>query len=360
MRSKRVRVSTLRRLAGALTVALALGGCGHEQRKSSPQAGSALETVTIEPTAGPVERRLDGLIEAVNQGTVAAQTSGRVEAIYYDVNDFVPAGAVIMRLRSTEQRAGLAAAVAQLREAIARATEAETRYRRIADMYTRKVVPRATLDAVTADRDAAVARLNAARAAVMSAKEGVTYTEIRAPYAGVVTKRLVEIGETVAPGTPLVSGLSLQYLRVSVDIPQSIVDRVRRIKQAAIYVEGRRIAATKVVIFPEASAPSSTFRARLDLPENATDLYPGMFVKVSFVTGETERLLVPAGALIRRSEVTAVYVVDAKGEASMRQVRVGDRFGGGYEILSGLQPGERIAIDPLAAMGDLEVADKGP
>jgi RND family efflux transporter MFP subunit len=357
---KRASFPTVGSLAGVLAAALAFASCGHEQRKPSTPVGAALETTTIEPTAGPIERRLDGVLEAVNQGTVAAQTAGRVEAIYYDVNDFVPAGAVIIRLRAAEQRAGLAAAEAQLREAVARETEAETRYGRISDMYARKVVPRATLDSATADRAAAVARLNAARAALASAREGVSYTEIRAPYAGVVTKRLVEVGETVAPGTPLMSGLSLQYLRVSVDIPQSIVDQVRRIRQAAIYVDGRRIAATKVVIFPEASAPSSTFRARLDLPENATDLYPGMFVKVGFVTGTSQRLLLPASAIVRRSEVTAVYIVASTGEVSMRQVRVGDRFGGEVEILSGLQSGERVALDPLAAMSDVRAASRGP
>jgi RND family efflux transporter MFP subunit len=313
-----------------------------------------LRTVVLQPERIQVERKLDGVIEAVNQGTLAAQTSGRVAEILYDVNDFVPAGAVIIRLRSTEQRAGLAQAEAALREATAREAEAQTRYQRIAEMFERKVVPKATLDEVTANRDAAVARLAAARAAVESAKEGVAYTEVRAPYAGVVTKRLVEVGETVRPGTPLMSGLSLQYLRVSVDVPQSVVGQVRRIKKAAVYVSDRRIEATKVTVFPEASSPSNTFRARLELPENATDLYPGMFVKVGFVTGESEGLLVPATAVVARSEVTAVYVLDASGRTSMRQVRLGDRHGDRVEILSGVVAGERLALDPLAAIGDLK------
>jgi RND family efflux transporter MFP subunit len=303
-----------------------------------------------------MERQLDGIIEAVNQGTVAAQTSGRVVAILYDVNDFVPAGAVIIRLRATEQHAGLLQAEAAMREASAREAEALTRYRRIADMYDRKVVPKATLDEVTANKDAAVARLAAARAALESAKEGVAYTEVRAPYAGVVTKRLVEVGETVSPGTPLMSGLSLQRLRVAVDIPQSIVDQVRRIKRGAVYVDGRRIEASRVTVFPEASSPSNTFRARLELPENATDLYPGTFVKVGFVTGEAERLLLPARSLVERSEVTAVYVLDSGGRTSLRQVRVGDRFDDRVEILSGLAPGERVALDPLTAVGELKPA----
>ena len=342
-----------RALAAAALAAVWMAGCGGGHPAASTRAPPALESAVVERVRTPIERRLDGLIEAVNQGTVAAQTSGRVEAILYDVNDFVPAGAVIVRLRATEQRAGLAQAEAALHEATARESEAQSRYQRISDMYDLKVVPKATLDEVTANRDAAVARLAAARAALESAREGVAYTEVRAPYAGIVTRRLVQVGETVGPGTPLMSGLSLQYLRVTVDVPQSIVAQVRRIKRGAVYVDGRRIEATRVTVFPEATAPSNTFRARLELPENATDLYPGMFVKVGFVTGEADRVLVPQRCLIERSEVTAVYVIDAGGSTSMRQVRVGDRFDERVEILSGLLPGERVALDPLAAVRNL-------
>lgn len=338
------------RAAWVTGIAVVLAACGGARPPAPHAAPATLESIIAQPERVPLERKLDGVIEAVNQGTVAAQTSGRVEAILYDVNDFVPAGAVIVRLRSTEQHAGLAGAQATLSEATAREAEAQTRYQRIAELYQRKVVPKATLDEATANRDAAVARLNAARAGIQSAQEGVAYTEVRAPYAGIVTKRLVQVGETVGPGTALMSGLSLQYLRVNVDVPQSIVDQVRRLKKAAVYIGERRIEATHVTIFPEASTPSNTFRARLDLPENATDLYPGMFVKVGFVTGEAERLLVPAKAIVARSEVTAVYVLDASGRASMRQVRLGDHFDDRIEILSGLVAGDRIALDPLAAM----------
>ncbi len=348
----------LPRLApAALAAALLAVGCGRADHPPAQRpAATPLASISVKPERTPIERKLDGVIEAVNQGTVAAQTAGRVESILYDVDDFVPAGAVIVRLRATEQRAGLLEAQAALREAVARESEAQTRYQRMADMYERKVVPKATFEEAAANREAAVARLAAARAAVESAKEGVAYTEVRAPYAGVVTKRLVQVGETVSPGTALMSGLSLQYLRVTVDVPQSIVEQVRRIKKGAVYVDGRRIEATRVTVFPEAASPSSTFRARLELPENATDLYPGMFVKVGFVIGEAERLLVPARALVERSEVTAVYVLDANGRVSMRQVRVGDRFGERLEILSGLSRGERILLDPLAAMNELRVA----
>jgi len=265
------------------------------------------------------------------------------------VNDFVPAGAVIMRLRGTEQRAGLQQAQAALAEARARDQEAQTNYQRIFDMYQRRVVAKAALDQASASRDAAAARLSAAQAGLTSAQEGVGYTEIRAPYAGVVSKRLVEVGESVSPGTPLMSGLSLQFLRVSINVPQSLVDSVRRIRKAAVYFDGRRIEATKITIFPEAASPSNTFRARLDLPESALDLYPGMYVKVGLVVGDAERLLVPVSALVVRSEVTAVYVFDPTQGTSLRYIRVGHRFADRVEVLSGLTAGDQIALDPIAA-----------
>jgi RND family efflux transporter MFP subunit len=325
-------------------------GCSGPGKEPKALASVPLESFVVAPEHTPLERQLDGTIEAVNQGTVAAQTSGRVAAIFYDVNDFVPAGAVIVRLRATEQRTGMLQAQAGLREATAREAEAQTRYQRISDMYDRKVVPKAMLDEATANRDTAVARLAAAKAELESAQEGVAYTEIRAPYAGIVTKRHVQVGETVSPGSLIMSGQSLQFLRVAVDVPQSIVEQVRNIRKAAVYVDGRRIEATKLTVFPEAATPSNTFRTRLELPENAADLYPGMFVKVGFVVGEADRLLVPARALIERSEVTAVYVIDASGSTSLRQVRPGHHFGDKVEVLAGLGVGERVAIDPIAAM----------
>jgi RND family efflux transporter MFP subunit len=333
-----------------------LPACGSHEPSAPVAAAPPLATLEIAPRPAPLERLLDGRIEAVNQGTVAAQTSGRVTEILYDVNDFVPAGAVIVRLRATEQRAGLLQAEAALRAASARDTEARQQFERVQGLYNDHVVPKSTLDQAVASRDAAQAQLAAARAALQSAQEGVAYTEIRAPYAGVVTRRDVEVGETVAPGTPLMSGLSLRYLRVTVDVPQSAVEEVRRIRKAAVYVGGRRIEASKLTIFPEAASASNTFRARLELPENAADLYPGMYVKVAFVVGEAQRLLVPVASVVERGEVTAVYVVDANGTTSLRHLRLGHRFADEVEVLAGLAAGERVAADPIAAMKRLAPA----
>lgn len=338
-------------------LALTLASCGGKRAAPQRTSGPPLAAIVVRPRRIPLERFVDGTVEAVNQATLSAQTGGRVVAIYYDVGDVVPAGAVIMRLQGTEQRAGLDAARAALTEARARDAEAAANDRRIADMFRRRVVSKAQFDRATADRAAAAGRLQAALAGIDAAREGVGYTEIRAPYAGVIGKRLVDVGETVQPGMPLMTGLSLQRLRVDTHVPQSIVMQVSRLQQAAVYAAGRRIAADKITIFPEAATPSSTFRARLYLPAGALDLAPGMYVKVGLVIGTAKRLLVPADALVVHSEVTALYVLDSQGWPSLRYVRPGRRLGDEIEILAGLVPGERVALDPLAAAA--RIADAG-
>src|SRR5512135_708455 len=339
------------RIATACAIAVAVlpaAATASTERKPAPPA-AGLATMVVAAQAAPTERMLDGTVEAVNQSTVSAQTAGRVEAIYFDVNDAVPAGALIIRIRSTEQAASLTQAKAALKEATAREAEAQTRYERISDMYQRRVVAKATLDEASATRDAAVARLIAAKAGLEAAQEGVSYTEIRAPYSGVVTQKFVQLGQSVAPGTPLMAGASLDALRVVAEVPQSVVDEVRRSNKAAVYVDGRRIEGTGLTLYPAAQPESNTFRVRVELPKDVQGLAPGMFVKVGLVTGETDLLLVPRSAVIERSEMRAVYVVAPDGRVSLRQVRLGHVRGDQIEILAGLVAGETIALDPAAA-----------
>jgi RND family efflux transporter MFP subunit len=334
-------------IAGAALLATT-ARTGHADDGTPPSQGGLATLVVAQETA-PTERLLDGTVEAVHQSTVSAQTAGRVSDIYFDVNDVVPSGALIVRIRSTEQVANLAQAQAALKEATAREAEAQSRYERIRDMYQRRVVAKATLDEASAARDAAVARLIAARAGLDAAREGVSYTEVRAPYPGVVTQKWVQVGESVAPGTPLMSGASLDALRVVAEIPQSVIEQVRSARKAVVYVDGRRIESTGLTIFPAAQAESNTFRARVELPKGVQGLAPGMFVKVGLLVGEADRLLVPRSAVVERSEMRGVYVVAPDGRVSLRQVRLGHARGDRVEILAGLAGGERVALDPVAA-----------
>ncbi len=212
------------------------------------------------------------------------------------------------------------------------------------------------MDKTTSALKSARARFEAAQAGLAQAREQLEYTRIRAPFAGIVTERLVQRGESAQPGQRVMSGISLEQLRVTVDVPQSVVPRVREFGQARVQrQDGGWVAAQKITVFPIADHGSNTFKVRLDLPEGTTKLFPGMFIKTSFVTGTKEDLVVPDRAVVYRSEVTGVYVVVEDGRVRFRHVRIGHRSPDGYVlVLAGLMPGERVALDPIAAGVELK------
>ena len=307
------------------------------------------ETAAAETARAPLERVYDGTVEAVNRATMSAQTAGRIAEVFFDVDDYVEPGEPIVRFTDVEQQSALRQAKAALEEALARQKQAESEFSRAEGLFESGSSSRREYDQALAARDAAVARTAAARSAMQTAEQQLEYTLVRAPYAGIVTERHVEVGEAVAVGQPLMSGLSLESLRVVINLPQQVAARVRKHETAYVLTDEGRVEAKTVTIFPFAHSASNTFTVRIELPEGQFALYPGMFVKVALVIGDAERLLVPTAALLRRSDVTGVDVVSTGGDVRLRQVRAGNTFDDQTEILAGLGAGERVALDPVRA-----------
>jgi len=334
------------------------------QTAHADNAGSGLETAEAKLQTLSREFRLDGVVEAINQATVSAQTGGSIKEILVDVDDYVEKGAVIIRLKDVSQQAQLKKAQAGEKEAISNLAKAEDEYERIKDIFAKKVVSKSQMDDATHALSAAKARLESARASLDEAREQLSYTLVKAPYSGIVTERHVEVGETVQPGAKLMTGVSLDKLRVNVDVPQSLINKIRDYNKAYVYtnaaVNGEpkdsepnekqaQVAVEKITIFPIADRASNTFKVRLDLPEGIKGLFPGMFVKVALVTGEKQVLMVPQESIVYRSEVTAVYVVANDGTINFRHVRLGSASNESQAILSGLNAGEKVALDPIKA-----------
>jgi RND family efflux transporter MFP subunit len=338
----------MKRLMGYLIAGLAL------LPGLSPAAD--LETATANKREAAREFWLDGDVEAIHKTTLSAQTQGQVEEILFDVDDFVEAGQVVIRLKATEQQAGLNQAKADLKEASARLTEAEDNHKRSKDLFARKLASQSQLDKSTAALKSARARKDAAEAGLVKATQQIEYTRIRAPYSGIVTQRHVEVGEIASPGQKLMSGISLNQLRVTVDMPQRLIPVIREQHKARVLLpSGETIEGTGLTIFPFADQNSNTFKVRVDLPEGVEGLFPGMFVKAAFVTGAKQELVIPREAVVYRSEVTAVYVVDKQDRLHFRHIRAGQPAGNGMiSVIAGLSPGEKVAVDPVAATARLK------
>jgi len=339
-----------------------------------------LATIKVERAEVPAIQVLNGQIEAVNKSTVSAQTGGTIEALNYDVGDFVEKGKVIARIKSRTQKAGLQQAVASVgqaratvaearaayKAALAAAEEANAHFKRIKEIYARKLVSRAEYDKAKAAQKTASAKVGAAKASLDAAKAAVAaavaqkttageqlgYTEVIAPYSGLVVERHVELGEVVGPGKPIMTGISLKELRVTIEVPQGLIKRVRQYQQASVYILGDEppIPVRSLVFFPYADPLTNAFKVRAELESGLDDIYPGVFVKVAFVVGKEKKLVIPESAVAYRGEVTGVYVLDKQGVPFLRQVRLGRKLENGkILVLAGLEEGDIVAQDPAQA-----------
>jgi RND family efflux transporter MFP subunit len=313
----------------------------------------------------------DGVVEAVRQSTVSAQIAGRVKEINFDVGDTVKKGQVILRIDERETAQILAGSQAQGMQAQAAMQNAKVNYERTRQLFAQKFISQAALDKAQAEYKMALAQAAASEAGVEQSALARGYAAVTAPYGGVVLARLVEVGEMVTVGKPLMTGFDPAQLRVIVDVPQHKLAEIGAHPQATVEqpLQGgrigipngsavtteqpslnRRVKAASVTVQPVADARTHSSQVRVFLPANEAGFYPGMSVRVHFVVGKANKLLVPASAVVRRSEVVAVYVVDKKGAASLRQVRLGEPSGQDeIEILSGLNAGEQVALDPVKA-----------
>jgi RND family efflux transporter MFP subunit len=347
---------------------------------TAAQSNEVAATLTVPVTriAVPIIKLFTGTVEAVNKATMKAQTSGRLAEIYVDVDDIVKPDDVLARFRNERQKAEMDLAQAGLEEASAEYERNQADYERYQNLYQQKLIAVTTLDQSRAALKASKARLDAARARIKQAREDYEYTIIRAPYSGIVTQRHVEVGESVNPGSPLVSGISLDKLRVTVQVPQSVVETIRTRQQGMLYLDdGAVISSNQLTVFPFADEVSHSFTVRLELPSsdkllNGASLYPGMLVKTGFIAGEQQLLVIPASALVQRGEINAVYVKTADGRIVMRQVRPGQQVpavvaSGPAElpqsqaqqqaqciIHAGLSEGEQVYLNPLQATAALK------
>jgi len=348
-----------RRYALPLLLTAVLAACDRADQPPPAATIQGLETLVVQAGDASGGRAWDGVVEAVRQTTLSAQTSGRVAGVLRDVNDRVAANEVLVRLTTVEQQAGVEVAQAQLHAAQAAAVEAESNYQRHLQLEG-LAVSKMLVDQLRMARDSAFAARDAARAQLSNARQQAAYTEIRAPYAGIVSRREVEPGQSVGIGQLLMAVFSPDALRIEVSVPQSDAERIRTEPAARItFSDGRMVEADSVTVFPSADPATHSVRVRVQWPALAPLPPPGTTAKVAFaaVVG-TAHPHIPASTLVRRGELSAVYVVN-DGRIALRQLRLGKRSDGQVEVIAGLAPGESIAADPLAALQALVAARKG-
>jgi RND family efflux transporter MFP subunit len=337
----------------ALGFALILAACGREDApQPSAAADPGLKSAPVELREIEIAYTTEAVVEAVRQSTVSAQIAGRIVELRFDVGDSVRKGEVIVRIDERAASQAVAASEAQVSEAQAALGYARAQHERSKQLFAQKFISAAALEKSETEYKAAQARVGALLAGAGQAATERGFATVIAPYSGVVAARHVELGEMAVPGKPLMTGFDPSTLRVVANVPQAQVGAIRALGRARVEVPslGKWFDAKNVTVLPAADPRTHTSSIRLELPDDVRGVYPGLFARAHFAVGKAPRLLVPREAVVRRSEVTAVYVVGETGAPLLRQVRLGaagdERA---IEVLAGLRPGERVALEPVKA-----------
>ena len=315
-------------------------------------AAQGLSVVAVDYRDVDTTYSTEAVIEAVRQSTISAQVMGRIVELRVDVGDFVKAGQVVARIDEREAAQVVASSEAQVAQARANLQNARINLERTRRLLESRFVSQSALDRADADFKAAEAQLRAAEAGAGQAAVSKGYTTVVAPISGVISARNVEVGEMATPGKPLLTAFDPNDMRVIAEVPQSVIAEIKALSRATVEVPSvdKWIKVKSMVIIPAADPHTHSTRVRLYLAGDERDIYPGVYARAHFAIGQARKLVIPAQAVVRRSEVSGVYVVNAKGNPSFRQIRLGESAGAGLvEVLAGVSAGESVALEPIKA-----------
>ena len=344
------------RIGRGVVVLALLGSAWAAPAPQSASADPTLETTAVRLARSAKSAGYDGVVEAVRQTVIAAQVAGAVIALNVKAGDSVKAGQVLARIDAQAAIQATAASEAQVRAARASLDLAAKEFERQQQLYRRDYISQAALQRAEAQFRSAQAQVASLIAQSSATRTQSGFFIVQAPYAGIVSEVPVALGDMAMPGRPLLTLYDPAALRVTVAVPQSMAgamtaDAAIRIQLPDLGADRAWFTPSRMQLLPTSDAGTHTVQLRLDLPQSTAGVKPGLFARVWLpsAAGDTTRLEVPARAVVRRAEMTALYVLAPDGRPVLRQVRLGRVSGDTIEILSGVSAGERVALDPQAA-----------
>lgn len=325
--------------AGLMSLLL-LAGC---HRAGKPAAPETLPTASvrvgkIDMATRTATEEVVGTVRPKLKATVEAKLSGRIEQLAVVAGQTVKAGDLLAQLEAREVQA-------RLEQAQAVRDQARQELKRFEGLLRDNAVTRQEFEAVEA-------RFKVAQASVTEAETVLGYARVTAPFGGVITRKLADLGDLAAPGKPLFELEDPAALRIEADVPEAIASRVKPGAKLAVTLAalGRELEGVVSEVETVTDPVSRTLRVKLDLPPTP-GLMSGQFGRVAVPVGDSAILRVPATAIANRGQLELVFVV-TNSVARMRLVKTGKVSVGGVELVSGLDAGETVVTEGVAGLLD--------
>ena len=347
--SKRFSVSSTVLLA---SLALGLAGCGGGEESTAvetntPQAQTLqapVQTVTLGSV--PLQSVVPGSVVPDQKARIASRLMGYIQDLDVKVGDRVDAGDLLFSIDSNDVNAQITQAKSGYQQAKAALEDAKLDYDRFKKLYAQDSVSKQQFDKISLQYRVAQENLSAARSAYSQAQSQLNYVNVKAPFDGVVVEKMAVAGDLAAPGNPILVLENLQSLSVQTQVSEDLFAVLRLGDQAEIKIDGKlqTIEGEVYTLVSAADPKTRTHTVKLSLKKDIGNVNSGTFARVGFTHGERQAMMVPETAIVDRSGIQGVFVVD-EGQARFHMVRLGERIQGKVEIKSGLLLGDKIVVD---------------
>lgn len=347
----------MRIVVASLTTLLLAAGCGVQQSRADgqvPEQIAKLDLTTVGEKPVGTFVNATGQLVANQRAQVASDGTGRVIATLVERGQTVGAGDPLVKLDPRSANLSFADARAQVEAWKATAERARRDCARADDLFRQNTISQADYDRLKTDCKTAEANATAAIARQELAGKAVNDAVVRAPFAGVVDERVVNVGEYVRAGTPVATVVEVDPMRVQVTIPESQVGLIHEGQSVDFDVpafSGVSFPATVKYLSGAVREKSRDLIIEAIAPNKDKQLRPGMFVNARIRVGERPMPVVPQAALRVDGTLARIYVV-ANGRLEERLVQLGRRDGGDVAIESGVKKGDKIVARITADVRD--------
>lgn len=308
---------------------------------------------------------LPGTLQGYVQASIAARVSGYLKRWTHDIGSRVKQGELLAEIETPEIDQQLAQAIAAREQAAASLALARSTAQRWEALRQKDVVAQQDLEERRNAVATATANLAAAEANVQRLRQTEGFKRVLAPFAGVVTRRNVDVGDLIDAGAGRVLFTMAQTdpLRIYVNVPQSYASRIQPgqpviVTQAEL--QGKKFEGKVARTAGAIDIATRQMQVEIALPNPDGSLLPGAYVQVEVPLPPSKMLSVPENALLFRAEGTRVAIVDAQGKVHLQPVTLGRNYGGSIEVLSGLQGNEQLVLNPSDALAEGDTVTIAP
>ena len=332
--------------------------CGDTETKAAvdntPAVPVSVQTVSAN-TNNPVVIA-SGKVQAVNSAQLSTRMMGFVANVPVNVGDKVSQGQLLVAINNADLQAKQAQVNASITEANAAFTNAQKDYERFKNLFVENSASQKELDDMTAQFNMAKARLEGAQQMKNEINAQFAYSNITAPFNGVITSKNVKKGDMANPGQPLVSLESPGNFEVIAMVPETEISAIKNNTKVNVSIKSMNETLTGMVteVSPSAQQTGGQYLVKIILDKTEVNVRSGMFATVVFPIerkdATTNVVLIPKAALVTRGQLSGVYTVSQSNTAVLRWLRLGKTMGDQVEVLSGLQVDETYIVNANAKL----------